>query len=460
MSAAIPARFDDLGRAMAMRQGERIRNGLGAAAFGAALGWPLAPFADPIDAAASSAVEQKADKEVELRGVEDTIRASDEQRRAIDSEIESIRADRARLSAALIATTAKIQDAERGVAAADDRLASLNAKADSISRSLQTRRAAIVEVLAALQRMGADPPPAILIKPGDMAEAVRAAMILGSLIPALKEQAEGLRRDVEDLSKTRESIARERDELARTASSMALEKERLAALVEARQQALSSAQQALASQQQRATDLARQASTLRDLIARLDAEESQRKAAAAAAKAAEEQTAREIEAKAESARTAPPARLEPEIAFVDAKGRLPLPAAGAILRTFGSPDGFGGTEHGVSIQTLPGAVVSAPSDGSILFSGPYRTYGQLLIINAGGGYYVVLAGMVRINVSPGQFVLSGEPVGVMGDGTTRMAAAAAVGATQPVLYIELRKDGTAIDPGPWWAKSDIEKARG
>ena len=75
--------------------------------------------------------------------------------------------------------------------------------------------------------------------------------------------------------------------------------------------------------------------------------------------------------------------------------------------------------------------------------------------------------MDRINVVPGEFVLTGEPVGAMGDGSTRMATAAAVGAAQPVLYIdqpvlyiELRKDGTAIDPGPWWAKSDIEKARG
>ena len=112
------------------------------------------------------------------------------------------------------------------------------------------------------------------------------------------------------------------------------------------------------------------------------------------------------------------------------------------------------------MATLAGAVVSAPADGSILFSGSYRTYGQLLIINAGGGYYLLLAGMDRINVAPGEFVLSGEPVGAMGDGSTRMAAAAAVGAALPVLYIELRKDGTAIDPGPWWAKQDIEKARG
>ena len=73
---------------------------------------------------------------------------------------------------------------------------------------------------------------------------------------------------------------------------------------------------------------------------------------------------------------------------------------------------------------------------------------------------MLLAGLDRISVLPGQFVLAGEPVGAMGDGAVRMAAAAAIGAAEPVLYIELRKDGTAIDPGPWWAKSDIEKARG
>ncbi len=446
---------------MLVRRSEGMRCGLGAAAFGAALGWPLATFADQAVAPAPPASEQqKADKEIELRGIEDTMRASDDQRRVINSEIESMRSDRARLTAALITTTAKVQDAERGVAAADIRLDGLKAKEDSISKSLETRRASIVEVLAALQRMGANPPPAILIKPGDMAETVRAAMVLSSLIPDLKAQAEALRRDVDDLSKTRDSIVRERAGLARTAGSLAVEKQRLGALIEARQQSLSSAEEALASQQERSEELAGQAATLKDLIARLDAEEAQQKAAANAAHAANEQAAKEITAKAENARVSSPARLGPEIAFADTRGRLPLPVAGTILKTFGSPDEFGGIAHGISMATLAGAVVSAPADGTVLFSGPYRTYGQLLIINAGGGYYLLLAGMDRISVASGQFVLSGEPVGAMGNGTTRMAAAAAVGAAQPVLYIELRKDGTAIDPGPWWAKSDIEKARG
>jgi septal ring factor EnvC (AmiA/AmiB activator) len=447
-----------LNPAMAMRQSKGIRMGLCAASLATALGWAAESLADP---AVPALVEpQKALKETELRGVEDTIRASDEQRRAIESQMESIRADRTRLTAALIEATAKVQEAERGVAAADERLSSLNGKADSLTRSLDSRRDAMAAVLAALQRMGANPPPAILIKPQDMSEAVRAASVLGAVIPDLKSEAEALSRDIDELRRTRESIARERDGLARTRALLALERTRLSNLVEARRQSLTSAEDALGSQQKRAAELAREAASLKDLIARLDAEDASRKAAANAARAADEKVAHEIALKAEGARGEDSVRLKPEVAFAEIKGRVRLPVAGTILKTFGASDGLGGTERGVSLSTLPGAVVSAPADGSVLFSGPYRTYGQLLIINAGGGYYVLLAGMDRINVLPGEFVLTGEPVGAMGDGTTRMATAAAVGAAEPVLYIELRKDGTAIDPGPWWAKADIEKARG
>jgi murein hydrolase activator len=446
---------------MPKRLSRNWRRGAVALALLASFGAAGSARSDPAAPAAPPTSEQdRADKEIELRGVEDTIRASEDQRRSIESEIEAISDDRARLSAVLIETTAKVQDAERGAADAGDRLARLNAAADDLSRSLERRRGAIADVLAALERMGSDPPPAILVKPHDMSEAVRAATVLGSLIPELKSETEAVLQDLDTLAKTRESIARQRDELTQRGAALALDKMRLAALVDARQKSLASAQDALGSQQRRAADLARQASSLKDLLARLDSENAARRAAAAAAHATDATAAAEIEARAAAARMGDPARLKPGTAFNDAKGQVALPAAGAILKNFGSPDGLGGTEHGLSLATPARATVSAPADGAVLFAGRYRTYGQLLIIDAGGGYYVLLAGMDRINVESGEFVLAGEPVGVMGDGSVRMAAAAAVGAALPVLYIELRKDGTAIDPGPWWAKSDIEKAHG
>jgi septal ring factor EnvC (AmiA/AmiB activator) len=446
-----------LGPHMSQRLNRAGRASSLAAALVASLATSCGALADPAPPAAD---QQRADKEVELRGVEDTLRESEEQRRAIETEIDSVRTDRARLSAALIETTAKVQDAERGAAAAAEKLAGLNATAEDLSHSLERRRGVIADVLAALQRMGSNPPPAILVKPDDMSEAVRAAAVMGSLIPELKTEIEAARRDLDDLAKTRESIAQERDALTEKGKALAAEKMRLAALIGARQQSLASAQDALGSQQQRAADLAKKAGSLKDLIARLDSESAARKAAAAAAHESGVAAANEIEARAQAAHDAETARLKPEIAFADTKGRVPLPAAGAILKTFGSPDDLGGVERGVSLATPAGATVSTPVDGAVLFAGAYRSYGQLLIIDAGGGYYVLLAGLDRINVQSGEFVLAGEPVGVMGDGSTRMATAAAVGAARPVLYIELRKDGTAIDPGPWWAKSDIEKARG
>lgn len=448
---------------MSQRLSRIGRIGSGAAALAASLGAAWGALADPAAPAnppPAASDQQRANTEMELRGVEDTLRQSEDQRRAIEAEIQSIGADRARLAAALIDTTAKVQDAERGAAAATDKLTSLSVTAAQLTSSLARRRAVIGDVLAALQRMGANPPPAILVKPGDMAEAVRAATVMGSLIPELKSEVEAARHDLDALARTRESIGRERDELTERGKALALDKTRLAALIDARQQSLASAQDALGSQHERADELAKRATSLKDLIARLDSEKAARIAAAAAAHAAKVAVATDIEERARAARGADPGRLKPEIAFADAKGQAPLPAAGTILKAFGDPDELGGTERGVLLGTPAGATVSAPADGAVLFAGSYRSYGQLLIIDAGGGYYVLLAGMDRINVQSGEFVLAGEPVGVMGEGSARMAAAAAVGGSRPVLYIELRKDGTAIDPGPWWAKSDIEKARG
>lgn len=411
----------------------------------------------PVPAAKS---DERALRETQLHGVEDTLKASEQQRRQIEADVEAIRLDRARLNAALIETTAKVQETESQRAAAAARLAELNINADALSASLDNRRVVISDVLAALQRMGRDPPPAILVRPGDMVEAVRAAMMLGATISDLKSEADALASDLDKLTALRASIASQRDDLARSAQSLALDKTRLTELIRARQQSLSVAETALGAERKRAAELAGQAANLKDLIAGMEREIGAAKAAADAAGAADRATAADVASRAAAARGADPARLTPAIAFADAKGQLSMPVAGAVLKTFGSADSYGGAEKGVSIATPAAATVSSPIDGWVVYSGPYRTYGQLLILNAGGGYYMVLAGMDRINVSVGQFVLAGEPVAVMGDGSARTAAAAAIGAAQPVLYIEVRKNETAIDPGPWWSKSNIEKARG
>ena len=415
-----------------------------------ALAGPLSP----------DARDEQSGPQMQLRGVEDTLQQSDEQRRHIEADIESIRVDRARLNSALIETTAKVQDNERRIDAANARLANLTTSEDALRRSLEARRDVIADVLAVMQRMGRNPPPAILVRPREMAEAIRASILLGSVIPDLNNETLALAADLDELARLSASIEAERKALDEREATLSQDKLRLASLVDARQQALSAAQDALGSERERAADLAKQAANLKELIARMESEVRAAKAGATQAAAEDIAAASEVKSKAAAARGGDPARLKPAIAFAETRGQLPLPAAGAIVKTFGAPDGFGGSEKGVSLATPAKATVASPVDGWVAFSGPFRTYGQLLIINAGGGYHVVLAGMDRINVSVGQFVLAGEPLAVMGDGWARTASALAIGAAQPILYIELRKDAAAIDPGPWWAKTDSEKARG
>jgi septal ring factor EnvC (AmiA/AmiB activator) len=224
-------------------------------------------------------------------------------------------------------------------------------------------------------------------------------------------------------------------------------------LIDERQSKQSNAEQALDSERQRATDLARQVDGLKDLIGKLEANlDSANRAAHLAARAAEE-------GRPDVAALSDPGRLAPAVAFAATRGRLPLPVNGVRIREFGTADGFGGNQKGVSIATRTGAQITAPCDGWVVYAGAFRSYGQLLILNAGGGYHVLLAGMERISVDLGQFVLTGEPVAVMGSGS-QVSAAAAAKPKQPVLYVEFRKDGTPIDPGPWWATNEGEKVRG
>ncbi len=405
-------------------------------------------------------------RRLELRGMENSLETSQDQRQKIEAEIALIRADRAKLTAALLNATKDVNATERKISETEARLDTLTGSEDAIKRSLTGRQAVIAEVLASLQRMGRKPPPALLAAPEDMLAAIRTSMLLGSVLPEMRSETEALASDLSDLLQLRQSIASERERLSNDVAKLRAERQRLAALVEARQSALFAAEKALDTERERALELAKQAASLKDLIARMETEISAAARGAEAARKADamrQQRAAETAPSADSTRNAPfkdPARLAPAAAFADTKGLLPFPVNGIIQRGYGSRDAYGAPEKGLLITTRSEALVTAPCDGWVSFAGPYRSYGQLLIVNAGQGYYIVLAGMDKINVNVGQFVLAGEPVAVMGDSSVKTAAAIAVGAVEPVLYVEFRKDGVAIDPGPWWAKAEMQKVRG
>jgi murein hydrolase activator len=282
-------------------------------------------------------------------------------------------------------------------------------------------------------------------------------MLLGSVVPELHTRAEKLANDLGELIALRQTISAERDRLGADRDKLTSDQTRLSALIGERQRQQSAAEQDMATESARAVALSKQVDDLQSLIAKM--EQDSKAAAKAAAAASQQGTPANVDGKPNLEALKDPSRMSPAIAFASAKGILPLPVNGTRIRDFGGSDGAGGVEKGISLATKPGAQVTAPCDGWVVYAGPFRSYGQLLILNAGGGYHVLIAGMERISVNIGQFVLTGEPVATMGK-TSQVASIIAASSSQPVLYIEFRKDGTPIDPGPWWAANEGEKVRG
>jgi len=403
-------------------------------------------------------------RRAELAAVEGDIALSKERLAELRAEIGALDKDRASLARSLIDTGKRVQEREEQTAATERRLAALSRNEETLRASLLERREVLIEVLAALQRIGHRPPPAMLVRPEDALSSVRSAILLGAVVPDLRDAANQLAADLRQLESLRAEIEGERDRLRAEATALAEERTRVQLLVEQRQKDRDRSLAALKDEEKRAADLAAQATGLKDLIARMEDEV----ATAAQAKAeAEAAAARNREqAAAEGADRAPPRslgkadRMAPAVSFADAKGLLPLPASGRIVRGFGADDDVGGKTLGMSMETRPGGQVSSPTDGWVVYAGPFRSYGQLLIINAGDGYHVLLAGMDEIDVQLGQFVLAGEPVATMASPKLASADPADIVSTQPVLYIEFRKDGASIDPAPWWAASSDEKVGG
>jgi septal ring factor EnvC (AmiA/AmiB activator) len=406
---------------------------------------------------AAASPESIKQREQELEATRAQQKSATEAQAKLKAYITAIGQDHSKLNQQLIDIAAQVRGVETRISDAEARLRPLDIHEQQIRSSLDSRRSEIVEVLAALQRAGRRSPPALLIRPEDALQSLRTAMLLGAVVPGLRARAAILAGDLNELVTIRKTIATERDRLAADRDKLRDDQSRLAALIDERQRQQSAIEKDMEAEGARAIALSRQVDSLQGLITRM--EQDLKTAARAATSASLQGAPGGVSGKPDLTALKNPARLTPAIAFASAKGLFAMPVNGVKIREFGGSDGSGGMEKGISLATRPGAQVTTPCDGWVVYAGPFRSYGQLLILNAGGGYHVLIAGMERISVNIGQFVLTGEPVATMGT-KSQVASILATNASQPVLYIEFRKDGTPIDPGPWWAANEGEKVRG
>ena len=391
------------------------------------------------------------------------LKEAEQREKQLKADLAAIEAERARLNEQLQAAAQSVQLSEAQLTTIEARRDALLEKQKQHQEALQKRHSSISNLLAAVQRMGRNPPPVIITRREDALEMVRSAMLLGRAIPSLQSEVQDLVARLQELDAVLKQIAEERQKIEEETQRLKAAQTRLAMLMEEKKHSLSERQSQLEEVRREAERISKSVNDIGELISALDqtvAEKTglgtyQNQLAKEKAQQKQDETEVAVVLAPEGPLAGPPGRMKPAIPFHLAKGKLPLPAQGRIAVSFGETTSNGRKSQGIVIQTRHGAQVTSPTDGWVVYAGEFRSYRQLLIINAGGGYHVLLAGLSHIDVQVGQFLLAGEPVGTMsvtpGGQSTDNA---------PVLYVEFRKEGRPIDPAPWWYQGQQIRVQG
>ena len=336
--------------------------------------------------------------------------------------------DLEKLERDLISAAMESQRREEQASSAELKLISLRSRLPTARTDLVEGEDTLEDLMASLALSGRHRPPALLTQPQDANQAIRAAILMGEVAPQVKQKTTDLSGEITKLRRLERQVLREQKVLAAADAALALKQEEITQMTAAKRAAFEDVNADAEFLRQRAESLGEKASTIRELIAALEA----------AAPGAPRLKPRLVLAEQSQSRAASRPSL-PRPTVSQPLGVLALPATGRMVRAWGDKMPGGESSESVAFATRNGAQVSAPISGTVEFSGPFRSYGQLLILSTSDGYHVLLWGMSSNYVSVGQSVQQGEPVARMSE--------RANGA--PELFMEVRKGGKPMNPAQW-----------
>jgi len=354
----------------------------------------------------------------EQRGNEDKTR----------TERDALAAEARDLQQRLITNASRVQELESASEMTAAELARLNETMRSLQADLLRDRDRVAHLLAVLQRLQADEPPALALKPDDPLAAARGTMQMGAMLPPVYQEAASLSKKLKTLAETRIALAKRNDQAQVEAASLKAARAALDQLLLEKGAQQADADAKLSEIHGIAEEIGREAGDLKALIDRV----ASLRAAGPAPDGMKIVTAQN------------------RAAVTLARGSLLRPVVGTAMP--GDPAGPGRTPGengplGLWFETAGKAEAVAPADSEVVFAGTYQKFGQVLILEIAGGYHLTLAGLGRIDVRIGDSVLAGEPVGVLPEGRAAR------------LYLELRRNGQAVDPAPWFG-AELRKAKG
>ena len=325
-----------------------------------------------------------------------------------------------------------VQTRERSIGALDLALGALENSVDGKNKEIATSREQQEALLGALERLALAPPEALVLAPEGPVDRRRSTILMAAAVPALSGKARELSNQLAAVTSTRDRIDSRQKDIDAARAALAQGREALTQLV-ARRNAL--AGQLLHDDGKQASSISAgdQASDLFDLIKKADAAADQRD--------------KDLLVRLKMLYTVPgkpppnpsdPTKPKTLRALDAPQARMLWPVSGELAHRFGDADRDGQPSQGLTIQGVPGGVVAAPFDGQVDYAGKFQGYGLILIIRHAGGYHSLLAGLGHVDVTTGQWLLAGEPVGSLPEANDKGAGAN--------FYFELRGDGRPVDP--------------
>ncbi len=389
---------------------------------------------------------QNADSSVDDAGkllgdVQQSLKEERAEREELAAKEKKLVSDLMRIRERMVESAALVRKHEETMSQLELRLSELELLEIEKARILAQERADFAKVLLALERLARFPPEAMIAQPNSPADTVRTAILLRSIVPEIERRAARLRYEIESLARARDQTVQRRAELEKERAALTRETAALDELLVEKRRLKAQTKAERNAAEARVAFLNKEARDLRDLVSRLEQERREREAALQVA------PPKPDPADAAQPETTVERAIQPVLTgtpITTRQGQLPLPAVGTLVGQYGDVNNNGVKLRGIRVETRARAQVIAPHEGVAVYVGEFRGYGQLLIIEHAGGYHTLLAGMARIDSEMGQHILSGEPVGIMGNGDLG----------DPVLYVELRRSGRPINPLPWIAARD------
>ena len=390
--------------------------------------------------ATQASAQQQAD---ELQEIEQRLKDNAEEEKRLRREAEEREKEVAALRHRLIETANSLQEAERKITSLEESISQLETEKYEAETALRAESNNLSEVLAALQSLELSKPPALLVTPEDANKAARAAMLLSDAAPAVEARAARLRDAIDRLASLTEALVAERAAFEETNKELEARRDVLADLMAQKEKERDVAASLVAAAQRETARLAVEATSLRELVRRL---ERLAHSVTPRLKPPAPRETRPAIARPSQPTIKPetPAPYRPAKKFADAQGALRAPVAGRLTGRFGRPRPEGGNFEGLRFSARDQAIVTAPFEGRVAVARDWRPIGNLLILDVGGGFHVLLMGVDAILVEEGQRVAAGEPVANMADGGAN-------------LDLEIRKNGEPVNPALWLSRKSMEE---